>query len=62
MTEPSRDYVTRSLKLAHEMLAGAFELRQRSDYEVFAEFSDRIVEDTIDSARGFVKALEEYLG
>jgi uncharacterized protein (UPF0332 family) len=39
----------------------AFDLRQKSDYEIFAELDEELVRETINDAKKFIEKIEQFL-
>jgi len=44
-----------------DMLRKAFDLRQKSDYELYAELEEELVKETVDNAEKFIEKVRESL-
>ncbi|KPV63606.1 MAG: HEPN domain protein [Candidatus Bathyarchaeota archaeon BA2] len=44
-----------------DMLRKAFDLRQKSDYEIYAELNEELVEEIIKNAEKFIEKIKEVL-
>ena len=44
-----------------DMLRKAFDLRQKSDYELYAELNEELVEEVIKNAEKFTEKIKEVL-
>lgn len=44
-----------------DMLRKAFDLRQKSDYEIYAELNEELVEEVIKNAEKFIEKIKEVL-
>ena len=44
-----------------DMLRKAFDLRQKSDYEIYAELNEELVEEVIKNAKKFIEKIKEIL-